>query len=89
VKIHTISPIWRGGFPLVVARTSVVALLTPVILVAGLVALLAVPGVILSRHAGAAIAARRRPALAPVLRLEAGHAEPSVSIVSRSEASAA
>jgi hypothetical protein len=80
---------WRRGFPLVVARTSVVALLTPVILLAGLVALVSLPAVILSRHTVAALAARRGPALAPVLHLEVAHAEPSVGMVSRGEASAA
>jgi NADH:ubiquinone oxidoreductase subunit H len=80
---------WRGGFPLVVARTSVVALLIPVILLAGVIALVAVPAVIASRHAVAAIHARRGPALAPVLHLDVAHAEPSVGIVSRGEASAA
>jgi hypothetical protein len=89
VKIHTISPIWRAGFPLVVARASVVALLIPVILVAGLVALAAVPAVIVSRHTVAAIAARRERALAPVLHLEVAHSEPGVAVVSRGEASAA
>jgi hypothetical protein len=51
--------------------TAAIAVLTPLILLAGLIAVIAVPGVTLSRNIGLGILARRRPALAPVVHLDA------------------
>jgi hypothetical protein len=59
-----------------------VALLTPLILLAGLIAMVGAPAVLLSRRVGIRIAARRRPALAPLVRLETSHAESGPGLVS-------
>ena len=70
----------KNGLWAVVARTASVAVLTPLILVAGLIALVAVPALILSRHIGAVLTGRDRPPLAPVVHLDASHAESATAM---------
>lgn len=57
-------------------------LLTPLILIAGLIAVVAAPAVIMTRRTGVRTAARRRPALTPVLHLEPSPTEPSAEMLS-------
>ncbi len=59
-----------------------VVLLTPLILIAGLIAILAAPAVIVTRRTGMRMPGRRRPALAPVLQLEPSSAELGVEMTS-------
>lgn len=61
-----------------VAWSAGVVLLTPLILLAGVIALIAAPTVIVTRRTGFRMPARRRPALAPVLFLEPSAAKSSL-----------
>ncbi|HWF51662.1 MAG TPA: hypothetical protein VG294_13575 [Solirubrobacteraceae bacterium] len=70
----------RQRLPVLVTRAALAVLLTPVILAAGLVAVVVMPAAILSRHIAARTVARRKRALAPVLQLEASPAESSVAL---------
>jgi hypothetical protein len=70
----------RRPVSVLLARTILVALLTPVIVIAGLIAAAAIPALILSGQLSARIGTRRRPARASVLLLEASAAESSVGL---------
>jgi hypothetical protein len=77
MNAHTVA---SRRLSLVLARTAAVTLLTPVILAAGLIAMVVVPAAILSRSLGNAMVARHRPALAPVPHLDAPHAESGAAL---------
>lgn len=66
-----------------VGWTAGVVLLTPLILLVGLIAVVAAPAVIVTRHIGFRFPARRQQALAPVLHLEPSPAESSVGMISQ------
>jgi hypothetical protein len=57
-----------------------VVLLTPVIVVAGVIAAVVMPAAMLGRHISVGVVARRRRALAPVLQLEASPMESSLGL---------
>jgi hypothetical protein len=70
----------RHRHSILVARAGLVILMTPVIVVAGLLAAAVLPAALLCRHIAVWIVARRRPARASVLQLEASPAESSVGM---------
>ncbi len=67
----------------VMGRTAGVVLLIPVIVIAGVVAVVALPALALTRRARAWLAARQRDPVAPVLTLEAPPAESALRTVGR------
>jgi hypothetical protein len=64
----------------VIVHLAIVALLTPVILAAAVVATVAAPAVLLTERLLSALRARRRAALAPVAKLPASRAEQGIEI---------
>ncbi|HWC87807.1 MAG TPA: hypothetical protein VG388_14815 [Solirubrobacteraceae bacterium] len=79
MTIHPLPP-RRQRLSVLVTRTALVALLTPVILAAGLIAAALMPAAILSRHLSARIVGRREPGRAAVLQLETSPVESSVGL---------
>jgi hypothetical protein len=80
VRIQTEARIARAA-----GWTAAVVLLTPVILAAGVIAVVAIPALALSRHASVVrLPVRRRSdSVAPVLHLEPNSVEPSLATVLR------
>lgn len=84
MKVQRAAPAWFR-FAGLARLTGAVVVLTPLILAAGLIAVVALTAVSLSRHAGVRMPARRRRAttLPSVLRLEASRAESSLGVIGR------